>query len=347
VFAQVPGHLDFFVGRILRIGETCADAKQAKRPWSIALFKMNWSTHSLDFQKEVFQPRIQISAGPATTETIRSAADPSVALYNGELWVAFECARPKIRGASTCVGPFDLNAASIDPRRTTLAIKGGTDVDPASSLVYSASAPNLFVFHDRLYVYWSAIAMERTTLAWEQITIRGIQLEQERSGLRRLWGLGSAGAPVASHDPVRTGEVLGLDPTDANSNKSVDIEGVYTDQTYIYLIAAFGGRGPAGPKVCLDPRTASYGCFRIQIFRSSSPLGTGIFNLHPLVAPLLPLNPAAYQRPFAAPDGTLRILGKFHNPAIGYSNSSNMLHFPQKPWRLISYPFPLSVLQFK
>ncbi|HEX3870732.1 MAG TPA: hypothetical protein VHV77_09865, partial [Pirellulales bacterium] len=100
VFAQLPGRTDYFLGRIGSNGGTCADAK---RQWSIALFRMNWSAHRLEFLKEVLRPPIDIAVGQAAVP-VRATFDPSVVYYHGEFWVAFECASVRIGGASACIG---------------------------------------------------------------------------------------------------------------------------------------------------------------------------------------------------------------------------------------------------
>lgn len=344
VFAQIPGHPDYFLGRIRGNPGSCLSTE--RQLWGIALFRMDWNTNTLIFRKEVFRPSTVVSAGVsagATAVRVHHSFDPSVVSYKGELWVAFECATGH---TSTCVGPLDWNTASIDPSRTTVVVQGN-DADPRSGLLYSASVPNIFVFHNRLYVYWSAVRIRRAGRIWRQITIRGMQLAQEPSGRRRIWGAGSPGVPVASHDPARNVEVLGLNPADPYANQSADVKGVYADRNYVYLITSLGGTGPDGRATCLNPRGTSFGCYRMQIFRSPSPLGRDVFNPHPLVSPMLPLNPAAYQRPFTAPGGTLRILGMFYNAKAQYPQARNLMHFETSAGRLISYPFPLSRLRFR
>jgi hypothetical protein len=340
VFAQIPGHRDYFLGRIRGNGGPCPSS-QRELP-GVALFQMDWSSHTLNFRRVVVQPSTMISAGRKPTR-IHHAYDPSVAAYRGELWVAFECATG---ASSTCVGPLDWNTGTIDPRRITEAVRG-VDADPRSGFAYTASTPNIFVFGGRLYVYWSAIKIRKADHNWEQITIRGMELREEPAGLRRMWGAGSGEAPVAAYDPARNIEVAGLDPADPYSNQSIDIKGVYIDENNIYLMTSLGGKGPGEAATCVNGRGTSHGCWRLQIFRSSNPLQPDGFNRHPLIAPKLPLNPASYQRSFVAPDGTLYVVGGFKNPADN-RRVANMLYVPSKTGSfVIAYPLPVARLQFK
>lgn len=337
-FQQIPGYRDYFISRILGNGGPCPAVQHEHG--GVALFQMDWGSHTLNFLRLLFPPLTDVDAGGRLAKVV-NAYDPSVTSYNGELWVAFECATGT---TATCVGPLNWNKGAIDPNRTTEVVLG-IDADRKSGFGYSASIPEILVFRGRIYLYWAAIKARNSDHVWEDVTIRGMELQQERSGLRRMWGVRSGGRPVASHDPARNLEVVSLDRADPYSNQSLDLKGVYADQNFVYVIVARGGRGPSGTETCVNPHGTSYGCFRLQILRSSQPLGTDVFDQHPLVAPSLPLNPAAYQRPFIAPDGTLNILGTFLNPP---RETESMLSFPSKTGNFtVSYRLPLARLQFK
>lgn len=320
VFSQVPGHGDYFIGRRGTESGACADFN----PESLALFKMDWTTHTLDFMRYVLKPPLQVHSG-AELVSVRSIYDPSVALYNGEFWVAFECAAPQFIGASACIGPFDFDRGEIDPKRSSLLISAGS-TDTKSPYSYTAAVPNLVSVGNRLYVYWSAIEIRKATRKWDRIAIRGAELAQESSGPRRLWVFGSVGSAVVSHDPSRNVEVLGPDPADPYSNQTADLKGAYAAGGYIYLIASLGGRGPERNGECTTAKGTSAGCFRMQVFRAAIPLGANVFSSR-LVSPAPPTNPAAYQRFFLAPDRALKIIGEFFNPSAGPAYSPNTMQF--------------------
>jgi hypothetical protein len=321
-FAQIAAHPDYFLGRRGSNGGTCADFD----PESLALFKMDWRTYTLNFERYVLKPPLEVSAGNEPV-MVRSIYDPSVALYNGELWVAFECAAPRFIGASACIGPFELDSGGIDPSRMTLVISAGS-ADPTSAYSYTAAVPNLITFNNRLYVYWSAIELHKATRHWERIAIRGVELVEETSGLRRVWASGSRGSAVASHDPSRNVEVLGPNPADAYSDQAADLKGAYAADGHVYLIASVGGRGPQRTEACTTAKGTSYGCFRMQVFRASVPLGGNVFTSR-----------------LVAPDGTLKIIGEFFNSPAGFTYPPNTLHL-ESPQALIIYPFDVTSFQF-
>ena len=91
---------------------------------------------------------------------------------------------------------------------------------------------------------------------------------------------------------------------------------------------------------CLSAGGASYGCFRMQIFHSSTALGVDILNRQPLKTPPLPFNPTAYDRFFADQSGRLSILGEFFPAHRDYTTPYLV---PSGMW---SFPIDLSTLRF-
>jgi hypothetical protein len=342
VFSQIPGQIDFFLGRARNYAppgspSECELNPQGVTQW-LALYKMDWQHHTLNYTQDVLKPPLQINASADRTILITNAYDPSVISYNGELWVAFECGGRGLRGVSACIGPLDPNTYTIsDPRRVTVLIEGGPD---ETGYIHPASVPNLFVFRNRVYVYWSALQIERETKRWIAAAIRGMALVQEPGGLRRFWGAGSVGRPVLSYDPRSNTEIVGVDPSDPLSDQSVDVKGVYATDTYIYVAASLGGRGPERNQDCVRGNGGSYGCFRLQIFLASTPLGNHIFNRQPLLSPKLPFNPTGYDRFFVDNHGQLAILGYF----LPRHKDYDMPHvLPRGMW---SFPVDFSTLRF-
>jgi hypothetical protein len=298
---------------------------------------MDWQAHTLTYVHDVLKPPLQVPVSPGRIAVIKNALDPSVISYNGELWVAFQCGG-SFRGAATCIAPLDPSTLTInDPQRLTVPIEGGPAGDGYN---YSGAPPTPFVFHDRVYVYWAALKIEIGSNRWVGDTIRGMELVKEPSGLRRFWGAGSIGRPVSAHDPNLTVEVAGVDPSDPMSDQSVDLKGIYATENDIYVVAGLGGRGPGGRLNCVNGGGGSYGCFRMQIFHTSMPLGMDILNRQPLKAPRLPFNPTAYDRFFVDDHGQLSVLSYFFPPHRDY-NTPNLL-----PAGLWSIPINLSALKF-
>ena len=342
VFSQIPRQINLFVGRAHDYAPPGSPTKCAphRPPWStgwLALFRMDWEAHTLSYVRDVLRPPVRFVTPAGRVVEIRSAGDPSVAYYNGEFWVAFECGGT-LHGNSVCIAPLNPRTYAVDdPSRMTLVVEGG----PAETgYSYSASAPNMVVFRNRAYIYWAALQVDMQARRWVGDAIRGMALVQENSGLRRVWGAGSAGSPTPSYYPSLNVEVVGIDPSDPMSDQSVDLKGAYADNSYVYILAGSGGRGPGGKLNCVSGGGGSYGCFRLQIFRSSNPLGTHVFNQSALISPRLPFNPTGYDRFFIDNHGQLSILGYFFPPHGNY-------HVPNLvPPGLRSFPVDLSTLRF-
>lgn len=350
VFSQVPGQIDFFVGRARDYAPPGSGLKCEHLPagavqqW-LALYRMDWRSHTLSYVHDVLKPPLLIAGPDGRPVSIRNAYDPSVVAYNGELWMAFECGGQGFRGVSrgfrgvsVCVGPLDRKSYTInDATRVTVLVEGGSAGD---GYRYSASAPNLIVLQGRVYLYWAALQGDPVSNQWLADAIRGMALAQEPSGLRRIWGLGAIGRAVPSFDPNVNVQVAGPNPADPMSDQSIDLKGAYATDNDVYLLAGLGGRGPEGRQNCVSGGGGSYGCFRLQMFRSSTPLGPDIFNRHPLISPKLPLNPSSYARFYVDDRGQLSILASFFPPHGDY-NTPYLV--PSGMW---SFPINLSTLRY-
>jgi hypothetical protein len=320
-FAQIPNHWDYFLGRILDNADPTR-SPGPKQYYALALFKMDWSRHKLRMIKYLFRPLSTITKpfttnNSHTSEPIRTAYDPTVQAYDNEYWVAFECGgMPWPLGASSCVGPLNMNDgidnASLDPSRVSVVVSG-TDADPASGFRHSASVPKLLNFNHRGYLYWSAIAIDKKG-TWMHISVRGMEIGQNPT-TRLFWGKDKDGSTVrlldrtiASYDPVHNDEVLSTGSDDA-SDSAADIQGIFYREGIIYLTAALGGTNEQ--KICLAPRAGNRGCFRLQIYRSSAPLGNNIFNRSRLIGPALIPNPNNYSQFAYGPSGELLLIGEY------------------------------------
>ena len=360
VFAQIPVSPGanasqnplLFIGRRLTNG--------CKGDVGLALFSFDAKTNTMTFIKYVLLGSYKAAVSATKTVTVNGGGvDPSVVYYNGEYWVAWECRGVSpARGTATCIGPLDLRTGTIDRDRITGIIKAGSfdDQIPDSKYSYyptnnqysySASCPNLFVFHNDVYVYWSAIkGTNQPGSVWKSISIRGMRLVQtKQGGSTGFWGADSNASSIASYDPKHNVAVAVPD-NEPYSNQSADIKGVYVKDDDIYLIAALGGTGPQHDCNCVNPAGNSYGCWRMQIFKSSSPLEEDTFNHHPLYSPRTPFNPSAYQRFFVAPDGSLNIVGMFFAPLPNKFSYPYLLPVGTVGC-LIRYPIDLASLKFR
>ena len=345
VFSQVPGQPDFFIGRSHDyadpgVSPLCVPNSPGARLHWLSLYKMDWGTHTLNYVHDILKPPFQIEVTPDRIAQIDNVFDPSVMYFKGEVWVAFVCGGKGLHGNSSCVAPFDPATGTIhDLKRTSVVAEGSPD---GQGFVYTASVPEIFAFQNKIYLYWSMIKIRLPgkPINWLGVTVRGMELAQENSGLRRLWGVGSGGAPVVTYDQNLTTEILAPDMSDATANQMVDIKGIYTDGHSIYLPASIGGYGQSNDQSCVYGLGTSYGCFRLQFFRSEIPLGQDIFNHEVLASPLPPYNPAEYVRFYNDGTGHTYMMTFYESVHHGYSYP----YLVQKG--ILSHPFDSSVLQF-
>jgi len=330
-FAQIPTDPNLFLGRVMLVSpqESCSG-----KNWSLALFRMDWASHELQFVRDVLVPTVSLASLPDSVVT--TAYDPTVTLFDGTLWVAFECGGgpPKdgwTWGTSSCVGPLDLQNG-IDTTRTTVVVHAGAN--PKGRVGYSSSVPKIFTFNNKMYLYWSSIQGENQH--WLQSTTRGMELVVDRG---KVWGVGSPGVPVAAHDPQLNVEVMGVNPTDYRSNTVASIFGVFVDGGRLIATAGLGGSGAeAGPEddsSCHRPRAPRPGCFRLVIAESNTPLGVDIFNHSFLTLPRPPINPQVYTRIDRKPDGSLFLMGDSYDPRPNLPGQNTI---PSGFWM---YPFDL------
>ena len=193
--------------------------------------------------------------------------------------------------------------------------------------------PKLLVLNDRVYMYWSAIKIEKADRRWLGSTTRGVELTQDKTDSERIWAVRSVGEPLASYDPSRNVEVLGVNPGDPRANNLATIFSVLVSGPYVYATAGVGGEG------CTKPSDPVPGCFRLGIFRASSPLGVHVFN-EAAATPAVS-NPEEYSRFFRQPDGRLFIMGLYTDPQAGANVSGPKLS--KGIWR---YPADLRGMNF-
>jgi len=315
VFAQFPDLPDLFVGRQINVTDPSNGCKG--QGWSLVLLQMDWATHRFQILRAILKTPVSILDGSAR---IDSAYDPYIAKFNGEYWVAFECAGKGIIGSATCIGPFDPHQSGMDISRTYVIVQGRSAV-PNDKYRYSASDPKLLTFRNRLYLYWTAIKSwvpaGISGHQWLSIAVRGMELTQEAGGRRLLWGA-RGGGPADAYDPSRNVEVWGGDPSDVRSNQTADMMSIMSIGDVIYATAGVGGNTDSSPPPvtephpgCVVPDNKKEGCFRLAISWSTTPLGVHVFNNNLAPERILPANTQEYARLYKQPDGRLFIMGRF------------------------------------
>jgi hypothetical protein len=233
--------------------------------------------------RDLLVPPVVIAAGSSGEDhVIETAYDPSSVVFRGETWLAFECIGHRKAGgggafgrtAATCIGPVDTSAADpsawrLDLSRTTVVIQGENFLG-ASQRMVSASVPKLFTHQDRAYLYWDSARFNAAGNDFEQLVTRGVELQRESGGRRRLLAKQQR-AEIASNHPDTT-VVWDVVPGNPLSDSAADTFDARSDGRYIYATAALGGSG------CVGPLGTSEGCYRTAISRSLMPLAFRAFN---------------------------------------------------------------------
>jgi hypothetical protein len=299
-FSQLLSKLDLFVGRIKNSGTTSCD----ESAWTLGLFLMDWERYRLKLVKRLIDLPVRFQSN----QELVTAYDPYTVEFGDETWVAFECGGQGIGLWATCVAPLDITTETINVARLTVVV---TSIDRTTSgWLYSASDPKLLPFAGSLYLYWTVVKIRGAPPNFDALSARGMRLEQEAGGLRRMWGQGSHGRPVITNDPGLTSAVATPDPVDPTANSTVDIFDVKHFDNQILVLAAVGGSG------CTLPLSANGGCYRMQVLEAQTALPAGGFLKKNLPGVDLPRNPIQYSRFVNRPDRSLAILASYLEPVV-------------------------------
>lgn len=344
-FYPIPKQIGYYFQR------TGIHLKDKNQPCSFQEFGIRIAQLNESVQPPLFKPGAFVFAPPPPTVGINftkgkfkvdSGYDQSAVIYNNEIWIAFECYgnaralggmlgfsmgfdKAKSDTVSACIAPYNPISQQIDASRGTIPILGGSTL-PGDPHTFSTSVPKLLVHKGRIYLYWSMTEVDRHTSKWYKVSIQGIELEQERSGQKRLWGKGFLGKEILANDPA-TSEVWGSGKQ-PDDNTLVDAYQLVSDDEYVYILGNTGGSG------CVSPIDPIEGCYQFSISRSHTPLGKDVFTRNKLNH--FPVrNTAAYTFFDQDANGVTSIIGYFQtvkgkpgdNPAI---NGLYRVKLPQK-----------------
>jgi hypothetical protein len=340
--AQFPDRADLFMGRQLLTaggqiagitGPNDCSGADANR-WALTLVNLDWKTHRFSLGKVLLDTSIDaatgrsravLTGGPMRGAVVRSAYDADVVRFAGEYWVAFECVfdngetggkppgkPPGPEGTSSCLGVYDPVLQTVDLSRTEAIIAGARS---SAGLFTAAAVPQLLVYRNRLFIYWSALSVDEGRFAG--ITIRGAELSVSAG---KAAVKGADGRLVHSTDVPATTQVWAVDPADALSDTTADLRALWVTRDGVVGAAGLGGRG------CTSPSGVVKGCFRLAMAEASDPLAENAFNRGRRIdAGTLPSNPQEYTRPVLDPAGTYWLMGHFMRPrAGGYSEARPM-----------------------
>lgn len=363
-YSAVPGSDELFLGRLLLSSEGVLPALNGPADcsggnpdnektgrifsrWALTLDRFDWSAHRFDIIKTVLdtsldpatrQARAVVSGGPMRGAIIQSAYDPSLVRYRGTDYVVFECivsngAAYGVDGTSSCIGVYDPAKQEVDLGRTQVIVSGFHG--PDRSTFHAAAVPQLLVFQDRLYLYWSALTVVNGK--FQSVAVRGAELEIGTGVSVK----GSQGRLVRSMDEPATVEVWAPQPGDPLSDTTVDARAVWASGGSVIALAGKGGGG------CTAPDGPQQGCFRLAMVRSAQPLGLHVFNQAQPVKLELPSNPEEYTATMRDPQGRTWLLGHYLKPpANGWSElrpapgGDYWSRQPPKAAQMVMFPLP-------
>jgi hypothetical protein len=329
---QIPGHPDFFAGRYIESKTCTPDGSVPDGLMDLGLAQMSRGKDGFPdgfvWVNRALLPYTQsasVLSGDGKYYTVHAqtiqdgyviytAYDPSVISYEGELWVAFECAYVGAHAADSCMGPLITNHDEtgthwyVDPARTTVVVSDGS-ANPYDVYTHAASVPKLVVFQGSVYLYYSS---GRYGHEGVDINVRGVKLWQDAGSTGKVFRVHGLHQPAFAYDNATSIEVMGVERGERFSNRVADAFGAYTDGTYIYLTGAVGG-GTS----CAGLGGTGRGCYRLSIARTTSPLAYHAFNSVRVPDGSLPVNPQEYTRQLID-QGSSYFLGNYFANVSGY-----------------------------
>jgi hypothetical protein len=360
--AQVPGSAELFLGRQLLTADgqvagitgpnDCSGGNPDNQStgkifnrWALTLSKLDWSTHKLTLIKALLDTSIDpatnrsraiLSGGPMRGAVIRSAYDANAVRFRDQYFIVYECTLENgkpfaVQGTSSCISAYDPHLQTIDLGRTQIIVSGA---QISASNFNAAAVPELLVYRDRLFIYWSALSIENGRFAG--VNIRGAELLVTQGEVSVK---GARGGVVHSLDEPATTRVWAVDPADPLSSTTADLRALWVTKDSIVAAASLGGSG------CTEPSSAVPGCFRLALVKSNKALADNVFGRADRVNAPLPSNAQEYTRPIRDSAGAYWFVGHYLRPSANGVSSANPM--PDATfWKqyksdsaLILYPF--------
>jgi hypothetical protein len=294
--------------------------------WALTLSKFDWSTHKFALLKVLVdtsldpvtrQSRAILTGGPMKGAVIRSAYDPDIVRFRDAYFIVFECTLENgkpfgVQGTSSCISAYDPHFQTIDLARTKVIVSG---VQISASNFNAAAVPELLVYRNRLFLYWSALSIKNGRFA--EVSIRRAELLVNKGEV----SVRDSRVSVAhSLDEPATSRVWAVDPADLLSSTTVDLRALWVAKDSIVVAASLGGSG------CTAPSGAVPGCFRLALAKGNDPLADNEFGRGKRVGvALLPSNAQEYTRPIRDPAGAYWLIGHYVRPGThGMSDANSM-----------------------
>ncbi|TDW96177.1 hypothetical protein [Dinghuibacter silviterrae] len=329
---QIPGSADLFINRRLLTdrgqlagvdGPNDCSGGRINR-LGLVIDRLDWRTGKFSLVKALLNTSVDtttghsraiITEGPMRGAIIQSAYDADVVVYKGAYIVVFECtlangAAYGVQGTSIGLSVYDPVTQTLDMSRTVVIIGA---IRGTGGLIDVAAVPELLVYRDRLYLYWSDITIRNGQFL--RIAVRGAELAASDSGVSVRGAapavLQHAGGLVHTTDEPATTEVWAPDPNDPSANQTVDIRALWVHDKSVFAMSSQGGSG------CLTPVDSAGGCFHMVIVKTREPLKRHGFNeAERIDTALLPTNPQVYTRPIKDSAGRFWMIGNYFYPRV-------------------------------
>jgi hypothetical protein len=356
---QIPGYPNLFVGRYIESNRCITDGSVPNGLMTLGLAQTSGDTDGFVWVKKpllAYTQSASVLSGdgnhytvPAQTiqdgYVIYTAYDPSVISYDGEIWVAFECAYVGAHAADSCIGPLITNGDTtgahwyVDPTRTTVVVSDGS-ANPYDVYAHAASVPKLVVFQSSVYLYYSSGRFGNDGAI--DINVRGVKLWQVAGSAGKVFRVNGWYQPAFAYDDSTSIEVMGVDAEEPLSNRVADAFGAYTDGTSIYLTGAVGGGA-----YCPGLGGTAPGCYRLSISRTASPLAYHSFNTFRVPDRALPVNPQEYTRQLITPQGFSYFIGDYFESLPGYNTENAIPPSTTSVHGMWMYPADFAAMDFE
>lgn len=227
-FEQVP-KTSFLIGRRKIRG---------KNFFKLTKNTMNWKLNTIQFNND-------LSFEGGNSSEIISAYDPSVLVFNGVTYVAFECYIMDSSAISSCVGELDLARSKIKNPRVVIE---GFNRDYINK--YSASVPKIFTIGDDIFMAWTQVHIG-TKGTWKSLKSLIAKVDITDNTVK-----------IMANDGVEWAKADGakLHHVDFFGSKKIVFPALQ-DEEYIYFT---GAKLPDG---CLRPTDKVHECYELVIYR--------------------------------------------------------------------------------
>ena len=217
-YASTPNLGSLMIGRIMNNDLLNGGCPSGEGAWSLSVVNMDWNTNQVTYLYKALDTSSPVSI-EGGAYTVTTAYDPYIAPFQGEYWIAFECAGSGITGgAATCMGPLLWNATvgtlSVDASRISVVAidtypNAADPHHPGQTYYHSASDPKLVVHGGQLYLYWSVATIDPSSINYlgfatsdarthfKRADVRGAQVAKDGAGRMRV--VGASGTTSSGH----------------------------------------------------------------------------------------------------------------------------------------------------